>query len=76
MDYPKAVMRVKELEKMGFPHEYLMRSYYSINQNFAWKMNPIIKNSPILFDTAGFEKWRLKDVQMQTSAHEGRLGVV
>ena len=59
MVYPKQVMRATELEKMGFPREYLLYAYRRKVQNYAWKATPA-RNSPILFDTEVFEKWRLR----------------
>lgn len=59
MIYPKPVMRATELEKMGFPREYLLYAYRRKGQNYAWKAIPA-RNSPILFDTEVFEKWRLR----------------
>ncbi len=61
MEYPKPIMRKSELEKMGFPSEYLKRAYNSRGQSFARKINPLCENSPIFFDTTGFEKWRVAD---------------
>lgn len=54
MVYPKQVMRATELEKMGFPREYLLYAYRRKGQNYAWKATPA-RNSPILFDTEVFE---------------------
>ena len=59
MVYPKQVMRATELEKMGFPREYLLYAYRRKGQNYAWKAT-LARNSPILFDTEVFEKWRLR----------------
>ncbi len=59
MDYPKPVMRATELEKMGFPRDYLLYAYRRRGQNYAWKATPA-SNSPILFDTEAFEKWRIR----------------
>jgi hypothetical protein len=50
-------MRQQELHKMGFPMAYLNRAYRA-NQGIAWKINPEKPNSPIIFDTEKFEKWR------------------
>ena len=58
MNYPKPVMRATELERMGFPRDYLLYAYRRKGQSYAWKATPK-KNSPILFDTVAFEKWRL-----------------
>lgn len=60
MKYPKPVMRITELEDMGFPREHLEYCYRKKGQNFAWKLNPTKSNSPIIFDTEEFEKFRLR----------------
>lgn len=66
MEYPKRVMRLSELCKdMGFPKEFLRRAYLSKGQTFAVKIDPRKLNSPIIFDTEGFEKWRLKQIKLQ-----------
>lgn len=59
MDYPKPVMRATELQKMGFPRKYLLDAYRRKGQNYAWKETSA-SNSPILFDTEVFEKWRMR----------------
>ena len=58
MEYPKQVMKMRELLAMGFPEEFLLKAYRSEKQNFAWKLDMTKKNSPILFDTEEFEKYR------------------
>lgn len=60
--YEKKVMRLSELEGYGFPKEYLMRAYRARGQTFAQKINPAARNSPIIFDTEEFDKWRLKNI--------------
>lgn len=57
MDYPKEVMKVSELVKMGYPEEWLLEIYRSRNQKIAWKAGTA-SNSPILFDTEELEKFR------------------
>lgn len=59
MNYPKPVMKATELEKMGFPREFLLYAFRRRGQTYAWKMNPTKINSPIVFDTGAFEKWRI-----------------
>ena len=61
MDYPKPFMRLQELRRMGLPNELLLEAYKSKGQTFAQKINPSApnRNSPIVFDTEGFEKWRV-----------------
>lgn len=68
MEYPKPVMKLGELMEMGFPREFLMLAYRSKGNNFASKINPLRDNSGIFFETAGFEKWRLKQIDMQVKS--------
>ena len=76
MDYPKTVMSRKALiAQMGFSEAYLMRAYSTPGQTFAWRENPLNKHSPIMFDTAGLEKWRIEDCQMQERARKPRTTV-
>ena len=65
LKYPKPIMRKTELQGMGFPEECLMAAYHSRGQDFAHKINPTKKNSPIIFDTAGFERWRQNQIRME-----------
>ena len=60
MKYPKQIMRKNEMIGIGIPEEMLMMAYNEKGQTFAQKINPYKKNSPIIFDTEEFEKWRLK----------------
>ena len=57
MDSKKKIMKMNELQKMGYPRTLLLRAYRSHKQNFARKINPTAKNSPIIFDVDEFEKW-------------------
>lgn len=75
MKYPKKVMNRKELISMGFSESYLMRAFSTPNQTFAWRDNPSNRTSPIMFDTDGFEEWRIKDCQMQEKARKTRKTV-
>lgn len=68
MKYPKAVMKTSELIEMGFPESMLMTAYRTNGQEFAQKADPRKKNSPILFDTEGFEEWRLKKLRAENKA--------
>ncbi|MCI9148284.1 MAG: hypothetical protein HFG73_08475 [Hungatella sp.] len=68
MEYPKPIMKMSELKKMGFPEEYLLYAFRSKNQRFASRMNPTKNKSTIIFDTAGFEAWRIKDIKAQVQA--------
>lgn len=58
MQYKKPVMRLKELEEMGFPREWLLAVYKNTpRKSIAWKISTS-SNSPILFDTEAFEEYR------------------
>lgn len=58
MKYPKPVMRMSELKKMGFPEEWLLTAFRMQGRRaIAWKMG-ISENSPIVFDTEELEKYR------------------
>lgn len=59
MKYPEPIMRATALEKMGFSRTFLNYAYQRKNQTYAWKMSDK-KNSPIVFDTEAFEKWRVQ----------------
>lgn len=63
--YPKQIMRMSELKKMGFPEEFLLAAYRNPVQTFAHKINPIKRSSPIVFDTDGLEKWRQKQIKAE-----------
>lgn len=67
MTYAKPVMTASELKKMGFTREILTKAFKDPGQTFAWKVNPFKRNSPIMVDTEGFEKWRLKQVRASRS---------
>ncbi len=76
MNYPKKIMTRKALiTQMGFTEAYLMRAFSTPGQTFAWRANPANKHSPILFDTAGLEAWRLEDCKMQERARKMRTTV-
>lgn len=76
MEYPNKMMRKKELLEMGFPEELLDRAYREKGQTFAYKISPTKKNSPIMFDTAGFERWRLKQIQTENRSLQRGYGVM
>lgn len=64
MQYPKPIMKITEMAELGFPVWYLRTCYWTKGQTFAVKANPKNKNSPILFDTEKFEKWRLQQEKL------------
>lgn len=59
MQYPKQIMTITELSKLGFPRDYLLRVVHAHGQTFAKQMSRG-KSSKWLFDTESFEKWRAK----------------
>lgn len=64
MEYPKKIMRRRELEEMGFGKEYLMRIFREYGSPVAWKMNPHSKrrNSPIMFNTEELAKLQKRGI--------------
>ena len=58
MKYPKQVMTISELKKMGFPEEWLRNICRDRHQNIAWQMDKSKPNSPFVFDTEELEKYR------------------
>ena len=69
--YPAAEMRLSQMMELSpeFTKQYLMQCYYTPGQKFAYKKNPLVKNSTIIFITAEFEKWRQKRIRL--SQREG-----
>lgn len=63
MEFERPVMRKTALIKMGFSEEILDQAYRDKTQRFAWKINPTKPNSPIEFDTKGFDYWLEKHKQ-------------
>lgn len=58
MIYPKPVMRLSELKRMGFPEEWLLTIYRTRpDLKIAWKIGTS-SNSPLCFDTELLEKYR------------------
>lgn len=76
VEYPKPIMRINELQELGFTKEYLKNVFADPNQDFAWKMDMTKKNSTILFDTVGFEKYRQNQVAMQQKARKHRVAII
>ena len=76
MKYPKEIMRKSELAEMGFPEEFLDRAYRFKGQDFAQKIDPSKRNSPLIFDTEGLEEWRKRQIKMEQMAMSMREGVM
>lgn len=68
MEYPKPIMKMSELVKMGFPEKFLQLAYLTKGQTFAQKIDPTCRNSPIIFETAGFEQWRQRRLKTENMA--------
>lgn len=66
--YPKKIMRMAELKKMGFPEEYLLRVYRTQNQKVATKTSPLKHGSALIFDTVELEKFRIAEIKMQVTS--------
>ena len=75
MQYPKPVMRISELVKLGFPEQMLINAYREKGQRFAQKITPTKKKSPIVFDTEEFEKWRMQQLELENKSLQ-RGGIV
>lgn len=65
MEFPKSVMNMSELRRMGISESFLRIAYADKAQTFAWKANPTKENSPILYDTKGLEAYRLQQVMLE-----------
>lgn len=68
MEYPKPFMKTSELAKLGIPRQMLMDAYREKGQRFAQKINPGKKTSPLIFETSEFEKWRMKQLEMENKS--------
>ena len=60
MTYPKQIMTLQELKKMGFPEKWLLRLYRVKNNGLAWKAGTH-KNNKILFDCERLERIRVSE---------------
>lgn len=69
MNYPKKIMSMTALTEMGFPEPFLRKAYADPKQEFAWKSDATKKNSPILYDTEGLEKYRLEKIRLEKIAN-------
>lgn len=71
MNYPRELMRKTELQReCHLSPELLEKAYRTPGQDFAFKMDPTKKNSPILFMTDGLERWIQKRIQMEQRARK------
>ena len=67
MKYPKAVMKQSELIKFGFPKEFLDRAYR--NGGIAFRINPAAMNSPLIYDTAALEDFRVSQMKIDNQIY-------
>lgn len=56
-DFPKSQMRVRELVQAGFSETEILDAVHSPGQNFARKISPGKRNSPIVINTAEFGRY-------------------
>lgn len=68
--YPKPLMRKGELVKLGIPPAILDAAFRDRGQRFAYKMDATKKNSPIVFETGGFDRWLRKRINAEAYARE------
>lgn len=64
IQYPKEILKKAEMMDLGFPEEMLLRATQEKNQNFAFKLNPLAKNSPWMFITSGFDQWLQEQIKL------------
>ena len=57
MNYPKPIMSIAEMTKLGFSKDYMIRATHRPSQNYAFKTGG---GGKILIDTEKFESWREK----------------
>ena len=70
MVFPKPVMRKSQLIKMGFSPKLLDAAFRERGQKFAYKINPGKQNSPIVFETDGFQIWLAKRIRAEAAERE------
>lgn len=68
MIFPQPIMRLKPLTEMGIPEATLMRIYRTRGQTVAKKINPGVRNSPIIFDTDRLAEYLDREQQAENRA--------
>lgn len=66
-DYPSRQMRKSEMLRIGVPKSLLEEAQGDrafVKKGFVHKLNPMKKNSPLVFDTAAFDSWYRERVEM------------
>lgn len=56
-EFPKSQMRVRELVQAGFSETEILEAVHAPGQNFARKINPGKRNSPIIINTSEFGRY-------------------
>ena len=56
MKYQKPIMKISQLQVLGFSRDFLNRAVHSKGQRFAKKTS---EKGDWLIDTEEFEKWRI-----------------
>lgn len=69
MNFPKKIMRKNELvREMGMSERKLEAIYRARGQTVAKKLNPGVRNSPIIFDTDRLAEYLDREQQMENKA--------
>ena len=66
-DYTSRQMRKKEMEKIGVPKSLLEEALGDrafVKKGYVHKLNPLKRNSPLVFDTAAFDSWYRQRVEI------------
>lgn len=69
MNFPKKIMRKNELvREMGMSERKLEAIYRTRGQTVAKKLNPGVRNSPIIFDTDRLAEYLDREQQTENKA--------
>ena len=69
MNFPKKIMRKNELvREMGMSERKLEAIYRTRGQTVAKKLNPGVRNSPIIFDTDRLAEYLDREQQAENKA--------
>lgn len=55
-----------EMKEKGYSRAYLEAAYLTPGQDFATKLNPVSRNSKIIFNLPKFEAWQKRQIKAQT----------
>lgn len=77
MNFPKKIMRKNELvREMGMSERKLKAIYRTRGQTVAKKLNPGVRNSPIIFDTYGCRNIWIGNSRRKTGRFSGAVSRV